>query len=78
MALLFVNLLGQGLMAYSYYLAKFQIKVALVLIKTACFFNFWGFIKTSMVFEKGGDYFYEQSKINYPYYNEIENDDVLD
>ena len=65
-------------MAYSYYLAKIQINFALVLIKTACFFNFWGIMKVARFFETCGDYFYDRSKINYPYYDEIENDDVID
>lgn len=53
-------------------LSKVQIEIALVLIKAACFFKFWGFNKPSALFEKWGDYFCYRSKMNCEGYDEEE------
>jgi hypothetical protein len=53
-----------------------QIEIALIWIKTSCFFKFWGFDTASKICENIGDYFYIISKKNNKYFNE--NNDMLD
>lgn len=63
-------------MEFKHALSYVQIEIALIWIKTSCFFKFWGFDNISKKCENIGDYFYIISKKNNKYLNE--NDDMLD
>lgn len=76
MDLLFVNLLGQGLMVYRYYLCWVQFKIAMFLINIACLFSFYKIRLISRCFEESADYFVNKSKANQKYIEE--SDDVVD